>query len=477
MLSGPWFAITAGAYLLVLLAAGAWAQRRVRNEDDFAVAGRRLSLPLSAATLFATWFGAGTLLSATDQARAHGLPAMALDPLGAGACLIIAGFWMARPLWDMRLTTLADFYRRRFGPRAEKVAAIVMIPGYFGWAAAQYVALAGMLELLVGVPLPIGIAVVALVGMLYTVIGGMWSVTATEAVQTVLLVIGLLWLFVTVFARLGDGSWIGGLHTLFTATPHDRLLIVDTRSAGKFVGWLGVFAVGALGNLPGQDLTQRIFSARSAAVARGACLLAGAAYITLGLIPPLLGLAADLLDPSGRAQATLPSLAGLFLTPFSASVFVVVVMSAVISTIESAILAPATVLVHNLLPAALHRRYPGLFLHRASVVLMTLASLAVAYGGSDAYHLLESAYEIGLAGMVVPLLIGVRFAIGGERAALAAMIAGTGLWLPHLLAGWEVFLAPWLQPRGIALPTGLCCATASALAYLSTCRTARGNGR
>ena len=92
---------------------------KVESSEDYLVAGRSLSLPLASATLLATWFGAGTLLTAADEVRKDGLRAIALEPLGAAICLLITGFWFARPLWEMKLETLGDFFARRYGKRAE----------------------------------------------------------------------------------------------------------------------------------------------------------------------------------------------------------------------------------------------------------------------------------------------------------------------------------------------------------------------
>ena len=83
-------AVTIGVYLILIFALALMARRRVKTEEDYLVAGRRLPLPLATATLLATWFGAGTLLTATDEIRAEGLRVTALEPYGAGLCLILA---------------------------------------------------------------------------------------------------------------------------------------------------------------------------------------------------------------------------------------------------------------------------------------------------------------------------------------------------------------------------------------------------
>lgn len=159
-------------FVVVMYAVGWWANSRVSDAADFIVAGRRLPLSLAWMTLLATWFGAGTLLAAADEVRREGLRGAALDPLGAGACLIFAGLFVAAPLWRMGLLTVPDFFRRRFGSVAELVASLILVPSYFGWIAAQFAALAGVLELFFGIDPAVGLALVAVVGTGYTLMGG-----------------------------------------------------------------------------------------------------------------------------------------------------------------------------------------------------------------------------------------------------------------------------------------------------------------
>ncbi len=451
-------------YLAVMVAIGLWARSRITDPEQFLVAGRRLPLSLAAPTLLATWFGAGTLLTATDEVRAEGLKAAALDPIGAGLCLVLAGVLLARKLWAMRLITLADFFRERFGPRAERWAALLMVPTYFGWIAAQFVALAGLIEVAFGLDPQWGIALVAVLGTAYTLAGGMWSVTLTDALQMALVAGGLLLLTVEVLGTLGDGSIGAGWSALWQAVPVERQTLVPHDSAGAVVGWVGVLAIGSLGNLPGQDLMQRIFASRSARTAVGACVLAGVAYLLLGALPTIVGLAADVVAPQTRGQSTLTALAGLFLSPAMSTVLLLAVVSAVLSTIDSAILSPASVISENLFGARRLGADARLAASRRAVALVAAVSCAVAYVGADAYELLESAYALGLVSLLVPLLGGVWGTRAPEHAALTSMAVGTATWLLHMTLGWEAFGGPWLA--AFALPVALCSMVVAAVAYV-----------
>jgi solute:Na+ symporter, SSS family len=450
-------------FLVVMFAIGFWARGMIHTAEDYLVAGRKLPLSLAWATLLATWFGAGTILTATDEVRAEGLRAAALEPIGAGLCLIVAGFFFARRLWSMKLLTLPEFYGRRFGAPTEVLASLIMIPGYFGWIAAQYVALAGVLDLFFGIPLVHGIWIVALVGTGYTLLGGMWSVTLTDAVQVAILLAGLLVVTGLVLGELGDGDAHAGFARLVRETPEAYLQPVPLTSAGAALDWLAVLAVGALGNLPGQDLLQRIFAAKSARVARWACLLAGGAYLTFGALPLILGLSARILLPGDTSSSILPALAYAFLSPPAVLVFILALVSAVLSTIDSAVLAPAGVLAQNVFPRFDGGRFSSLARNRFAVVLVTAASVGMAFAGQDAYRLLEDAYTLPLVGLFVPLALALRRQPRHERSALASMVVGCGLWGVHQVTGWETFLGPAL---GAWLPSSLVIVVLALVAYL-----------
>lgn len=442
--------VAMGGYVVLAFALAAYAQRRVQSVEDYVVAGRRLPLWLATPTLLATWFGAGTLMTATDEVRQRGISAATLDPIGAGLCLVIAAFVIAKPLWAMKLTTLSDFYRIRFDRRVEQLSAVMMVPSYFGWIAAQFMVLAEMLELFGGIPIGWGLVLVAFVGVGYTLMGGMWAVTLTDAAQMVIVVVGLVLLTATVLGELGDGA-LDGIAHVWSETSAERRSLIEPA----FLPWLSVLCAGALGNLPMQDVGQRIFASRSARVAQLACLIAGVSYLVLGVMPILLGLAANSIGTEG--ESTLSLLAAHFLTPGMAVLFVLVLMSVILSTIDSAILAPATVISQNLVLPRMTNASP-LRVNRIAVLVVGVISLGVSFAGESAYELLEAAYELGMVSLLVPLLFGLT-RWRSPAAALGAMIGGFAAWLAHLLASSDGFL-------GTQMPVGLMCMALAATIYV-----------
>jgi len=428
-------------YLVIMIGIALWAKTQIKDEEDFIVAGRRLPLSLSMMTLLATWFGAGTLLTATDEIRSEGLRVAALEPYGAGVCLILAGIFFATPLWEMKIVTLADFWAAKYGPVAEVFAVVSSIPGFVGWIAVQLVALAGILQVFFDIPLSTGILIVAGVAMFYTLLGGMWSVTVTDAAQLVLMVIGLGCLGYSVFASVGDGSIVRGMMVTVDAIPPERLNWLPAENLSKFFGWLNLFLVASLGNIPGQDLAQRIFAAKSSKVAKRACIWAGVLYIVMGTIPVSLGLVAGNILPEEVTHSVLPALAERFLSPAMTIVFVLTLVSVVLSTIDSAILAPAPTLAKNGFRKFIPQRISTLAICHFCVVLITALSVVVAFSGQEAFDLLESSYALGLAGFFIPFAIGILFRGRNGKAAVGAILFGTVIWCLEYVVDTELPMA------------------------------------
>jgi Na+/proline symporter len=456
-------AITIVVYMIVMYWIGYIAQRKIQNEEDFLVAGRRLPLSLAWMTLLATWFGAGTMLTAADEVREGGLQRAALDPWGAGVCLILASFLVAGPMWRMKLLTVPDFFGRRYGKGAEMISSLIMVPSYFGWVAAQFTALAEIFHLFFDLPVVWGILLVAIVGTGYTLMGGMWSVTLTDAVQITLVLAGLVVLLWVVLWELRQGDPIAGWHRIGAETEPNRLQWFPREDGVAMLGWLGVFAIGALGNLPGQDLMQRVFASNSEQTAKRACLVSGVVYLFFGTIPLVLALGANLLFPDTVETKVLPTLAHAFLHPAVAVIFVVALLSAILSTIDSAILSPASVLAQNVFPRL--GWHDTLRSNRVAVLLVALCSLALAYAGSSSYELLEEAYLLTMVGLFVPLMFGLYTRVINRWAGGASMIAGTLVWGIHFVCGWEDFLEPAQTLGWIAFPLSLGATACSLLAY------------
>ncbi|MGH8633408.1 MAG: sodium:solute symporter family transporter, partial [Burkholderiales bacterium] len=159
------------AYLGVSIAIGLWAARRVRNSRDYIVAGRSLPLHFNMATVFATWFGAETVLSVSATFAKDGLGGVIADPFGSSFCLVFVALFFARAFYRMDLLTIGDFYRKRYNRPVEVVTSLAISGSYLGWASAQLTALGLAFSVLTrgAISLNEGIVLGTVVVLVYTV--------------------------------------------------------------------------------------------------------------------------------------------------------------------------------------------------------------------------------------------------------------------------------------------------------------------
>lgn len=421
------FSVT--TYLVISLIVGLWAARRVKNESDFVSAGRKLPLIIATTTVFATWFGSETVLGASAEFAEKGMSGIIEDPFGASLCLILVGLFFARPLYRMNLLTFGDYYKVTYGRGAEFVAGIFLVLSYLGWVAAQLVAAGICIHMVMpGVSLEAGIVISALVVFIYTVYGGMWSVSITDFIQTIMIIAGMIAAIIFLIPEAG------GFDHLVNSVPEGFFSFNNDRSLN---GWMIHFAAWitiGLGSIPQQDVYQRVMASRDEKTAVRSSFLGGIMYFTIALIPLVLTLCARVLvtNQPEDTQLLLPTLILQHTGVWIQILFFGALLAAILSTASGALLAPSVILSENLILPQL-KKNPGdagrLRLMRTSVILVGAISLAMALSRQDIYELVGEASVISLVGLFVPLCAGLFFKNRNEPAAIASMIGGTAVWL------------------------------------------------
>ncbi|NIB39872.1 sodium:solute symporter [Pseudomaricurvus alkylphenolicus] len=448
------YAAALTTFFVVMFLVALWAKERVKDAEDFIVAGRGLSSWVLMATLVATWFGAGSLSVSADMVRNEGLRVTALEPFGVGVCLILAGWIYARPMWEEKVLTLADVIRRRFGATAEFFQVIYNI-SYFGWIAVQLLAIGNIVHMAFG--LDVSTSLILVTGLLtaYTLLGGMWSVALTDAVQVLLLILGLVVLSFNVLTALGSGSLLTGLDQLFLIEDKAYTTWIPTERLSEFNYWLGLFLVGSLGNIASQDLMQRIFAARTPDIAVRACVNSGMIYIVIALLPVMLGMAARVMLPE-VSEGVIPALAEKFLSPALSVIFILTLTAAITSTVDSALLGPASTFAQNLLRRRVPERISTLSLTRYCVVFVAVSSAALALSGTSAIDLLQSSFALGIPPLVI-LTFGIYQKQTYPAPAIVTSVLGLLVWgydLVSLLAGWKSETEASLIPMPLLMLIG-----------------------
>ncbi len=424
-------------YLLVTLFIGWWASRRVKTTQDFVIAGRQLPLFIAACALFATWFGSETIMGASTEFVDNGLLGVMEDPFGAALCLFLIGAFFARPLYRMNILTFNDFFRLRFSRRAELITAIIMVPSYFGWIAAQIVAMAFILNSITGIPFLAGIAACTLIVLFYTYIGGMWAVSITDFVQTIMILLGLLMLAFQV------GEQAGGFQKVIASAPEGHFRILPDGDWISVLEYFAAWITIGLGSIPQQDVFQRVMGARSAKTAVQASYLAGIMYLTIGAIPLFIGLCGTILYPELQAedvQNMIPNLVLRHGSLFLQIMFFGALLSAILSTTSGAILAPATVIGENIIkPMYKHVSDKQLLaIMRWAVIGVAVSSAVMAGLKKNIYELVGQSSALSLVSLFIPLVAGLYWKKASDTGLLLSVVLGMAVWLPCEIIGTEI---------------------------------------
>lgn len=367
-----WGAVAAfGALYAVFLAIGWFAGRKVQHgsTSDLILAGRAMPLWIATLTMTATWVDGGYILG-TAQNATESLAKGWQGGLCFGLSLILGGIFFARRMRTLRLTTLVDLFRMRFGPRW---AAVLFLPAAMGeifWSGELLVAIGSAFGVILDLDLATAICVSAGVVTIYTMVGGMWSVAYTDAFQLALIPIGLLIALPSVL------SAAGGLETCISGYYEVKReagsLLPPLHASGtywsqpKILFWWDTSLMLVFGGIPWNCYFQRVLSCRDAVAARWHSIIAGVLTILLTAPPLLLGMAAVGVEWSAPSQELLrqqPSLALPLLLREFAPYYVGVIglaaiVGAVTSSFSSSILSAGSMISWNV--------YRGLFAPRAS---------------------------------------------------------------------------------------------------------------
>lgn len=442
-----WFVI---GYWIISVAIGLIASLKVHNTKDFAIAGRHLPFYMVVATVFATWFGAETVLGVPATFLGENMRGIVADPFGSSLCLIFVGLFFAAPLYKMKLLTIGDFYKKRYGRTAEVMTTLAIVVSYLGWVGAQIAALGLVFNIVSdgAISQTTGMWIGSMTILIYTFFGGMWAVAVTDLIQMVIIVIGMLYIG-------GEVSELaGGVGTV----------VQHARDAGKFEFWpsadlkdIIAFAAAAmtmmLGSMPQQDVFQRVQSAKTIKYAVWGSVLGGSLYFIFAFVPMFLAYSATLIDPDmvaknmgegGDPQMILPQLVLTHAPLFAQVMFFGALLSAIKSCASATLLAPSVSFSENILKPMMPHMSDKKLLKLMRFVTLGFTIVVTLYAVNSElsiFSMVENAYQVTLVSAFIPLAFGVYWKRATNQGALCAIFAGLIVWIGSILfAGDDPFI-------------------------------------
>ncbi len=321
----------------------AWRSRRA---DRFFLADRDVGWLTGSASLAATQMSAGTFVGTVGIHYAVGVSFFAIWP-GIWLGWLVSLLFVAPHLRESGSVTVPDYLAARFdgdgagGDRTRAIVGSIVAVVYLVYTAAQYVAGAVVLDVLLGVPQVWGTVSLAALAVGYTAVGGMRASVLTDAVQVVLMVGGAVAGVAVGLVR------VGGLRTL--------LRRVEAVDAG-LLGWgmpvtdvVGFALAFGLGIVVAPYEMNRVYAMSDGGAVRRAIAGSVAIQAVVAVSVVVLGLLARVTLPGlASPDAAVAELASALLGPVGGTLLLVGVLAAVLSTIDSVLLVSASAIAYDL---------------------------------------------------------------------------------------------------------------------------------
>jgi solute:Na+ symporter, SSS family len=409
-----------GISIAVVVLVGFLVSKRIAGDSaNFLVGGRMLPLMLVGGALMGSAVDTNATLGNTDLAAQFGFWAGACLPLGLALCLLLTGVCFAKPMNRMGLTSFPDYYRLRFGRPVEAVASVMLIFGFCLLVAGNLVAGGFLFNYFVGIPYWLGTVIIAILAVAYTGTGGLIADAYTAIIQMVMVFAGavglLIWMAVTHGIAIEAGMG-----------PLDLGQLTDPAQ-GATINWATLIALG-IGDIVAIDFMQRVFAAKSPETARRACFSAAAGVVAICVPFGLVVLAAKSFLPEELDGPILFVLLGDYAPTFLTIIVLCGLVGASMSTANGAILAISNVSVRNL--GGVRRvhepgqRDPLLWATRTAMVPVTMLAILIAIYVKQTGILLTLAFDLLLACLVVPFILGLVWRRGTALAALVSIAVG-----------------------------------------------------
>jgi SSS family solute:Na+ symporter len=400
-------------YIASMLLLGWLGMRRATSREEFLVAGRNLGPGFYMGTMAATVLGGASTVGTVKLGYVYGISGFWLcAALGCG--ILVLNLFLAKPLLQLKVFTVTQILERRYNTVARRTSALVMLLYAVMLCVTSVLAIATVMQVLFTLPFWLAVVIGGGVVVVYSTIGGMWSLTLTDIVQFLIKTIGLMFILLPICLQR-----VGGWEQLEAKLPASYFSL--TSIGGDTI--LTYFVIYFFGILIGQDIWQRVFTARSAGVARYAGTIAGLYCIVYGLVCAAIGMATKVLLPDLAVPANaFAAMVKDGLPDGVRGLVIAAALAAMMSTASAALLAASTTLSEDLIVGD----RSGLWLNRLLTLLVGGVVLLLAMVVHDVLTALTLAYNLLVAGMLVPLLGAIFWRRATTAGAIVSMVLGCG---------------------------------------------------
>ena len=446
---------------------------KVKNFDDYVVAGRKQSSPFVFMSLMATVLGASATVGIAARAESIGFAAFWW--LGVGAI----GFWfqaafLSKPVHDLDVRTLPEIAEKTVGKTGRKLVAFIIAVSWIGIIAAQFAAVAGFIGLVLGHDAGTqSVLITAVIVIVYTLLGGQLSVVRTDALQFGILTLGFFAAAIYLFGGFSGAenavlqtvqNIVDGSAAIANETAAHSAIATTSAGLATFGDFsllnekfsfadlaLMLFTVGGAYFL-GPDVISRNLVAKDSTSARKAVVIGSFAILVFSVVIVLLGMWAATYAPNAAGTSVNPLFrlaSGVLPLPLAA-LLSVGLLSALLSSADTCLINSAAIFGSDILNT---RRISVV---RLLVVAIGIIATFLALQGKDIIGLLTMAYSVYTPGIVAPLAVAIiahkKFSIKKSLWYAGVIVGGLFGLIPAILASTAKIQSPAYLPLvGIAI--------------------------
>lgn len=385
------------------------SMRKIKDQQDYFLGGRRVSfLPLMA-TFLATQVGGGIVLGSAQEAMSVGWWVL-FYPLGQVLGLILLGCGIGKKLASFQVSTIAQIFEVAYdSPALKRIASFLSIISLLMILIGQILATRQFL-LAIGIDDVWLFALIWGVLIAYTSLGGMKAVIATDLIQSFFFIAIFILAFAVAFFSDSNPSVVNSFHS--------------TLEFKKFSGW---FLLPLLFTFIEQDMGQRCFSASSSSILKKAAIGAGLAAFSICMIPVYFGMLGNQLTIEGEGSILMRSVA-LSTNPTISALVGVAILAAVLSTANSLINAIGANLSQDFF-----QNKKSMNFARWISFFIAIAAIFFSFCFGSVVDVLMLSYELSISALFIPLMGALFFK--KRKSVLAAsfsmMMGSMGFFLFH----------------------------------------------
>ena len=405
------------AYMGGILAAGVWAQRKAATQEDFLVAGRSVGPWLYSGTLAAIVVGGASTIGGVKLGYQYGISGLWFVFMFGLGILVLSLFLVPRIL-ALKLYTVPELLERRYNASARVAGGVAMVAYDLMVSVTSTIAVGAVMQVIVGIPRLDAILMSSAVMVAYSVFGGMWSLTVTDIVQFVIKTVGIL--FILLPAAILHAGGFSGMRAHLPAEFFSLTNIGGAKIASFFVLYF-------FGIVLGQDVWQRVFTARSVGIARNGGIVVGVYCLAYAVAGALIGAAGHVFIPTlADPDLAFASIVNVVLPAGLRGLLLAASLAAIMSTASACLLAASTVLLEDVY---LRLRGPAstgsVTQSRVVTFALGIVMTVVACNTTDVIAALSIAYDILVGALLVPVMGAILWPRGTSLAALVSIAAGS----------------------------------------------------